>query len=114
MNPRDAKAKMAKEIATLCYGKNLAERAEKEFNKVFKEDGFPLNIPQIKLKEKSLNLLDLLIKVKLVGSKSEAKRLVLQKGVKIDKEIQGEWKGVVKIKKGLIVQVGKRKFAKIT
>ncbi len=113
MNPRDAKAKLAKEIVTLCYNKNLAERAEKEFNKVFKEDGIPSSVPQIELGEKSLNILDLLIKTKLVGSKSEAKRLVLQKGVKIDKEIQGDWKGVVKIKKGLIVRVGKRKFAKI-
>jgi len=37
----------------------------------------------------------------------------LQKGVKIDKKIQQDWKAVIEIKKGLIIQVGKRRFAKI-
>ena len=54
-----------------------------------------------------------MVKTKTVSSKAEAKRLVLQRGVKIDDKVQDDWKEPVEIKKGLIVQVGKRKFAKV-
>ncbi len=112
-NPRDAKVKLAKEIVTIYHSKKEAEKAEKEFNKVFRKKELPSDIAKIKIKNKELNVLDLLIKTKLVSSKSEARRLVEQKGVKIDKKIEDDWKAVVKIKKGMIIQVGKRKFIKL-
>ncbi|GAH95702.1 unnamed protein product, partial [marine sediment metagenome] len=59
------------------------------------------------------NILDLLVKTKLASSKAEAKRLILQKGVKINSKVQKDWKAIIEIKKGLIVQKGKRHFAKI-
>jgi len=91
-----------------------AKEAEKEFERVFKEKKLPTKIPEIKIKEKTLDILDLLIKTKLAPSKSAAKRLILQKGVKINKEIQKDWKKVIKIKKGMVFQVGKRKFARVS
>lgn len=112
-NPRDLKARLAREIVTMYHSKKAALAAEKEFNKIFKEKGLPTKIPEIKIKKKKINILDLLIKTKLVFSKAEAKRLILQKGVKIDKKIQQDWKAVIQIKKGLIVQVGKRRFVKL-
>ncbi len=112
-NPRDLKMKLAKEIVAIYHSKKKAERAEKEFNKIFKKKELPTDIPEIKIKGAKLAILDLLVRVKLASSKSEAKRLILQKGVKIDGEIQNDWKKVVEIKKGLIIQVGKRKFLKI-
>ena len=113
INPRDAKTKLAKEIVAICYNRKTAEKAEKEFNKVFRERELPSKIPEIKIKKQFLNILDLLVKTKLVASKSEAKRLVLQKGIKINGKTQTDWKKRIKIKKGLIVQVGKRKFIKV-
>jgi len=112
-NPKDAKARLAKEIITIYHSKKEAESAEKEFNKIFKEKKLPTEIPEIRIKEKKINILDLLVKTKLAPSKSEAKRLILQKGVKIDGEVQKDWREVIEIKKGLIIQVGKRRFAKI-
>lgn len=112
-NPKDLKARLAKEIVIMYHSKKTAEKAEEEFNKIFKEKGLPTKIPETRVRKKELNVLDLLVKTKLVSSKGEAKRLILQKGVKIDKKIQQDWKTVIKIKKGLIVQVGKRHFAKI-
>lgn len=112
-NPRDAKARLAREIVSICHNKRAAREAEKEFNKVFKEKELPSKIPEIKIKEESLNILELLRKSKLVNSKSEAKRLIVQKGVKINGEIQEDWKKIVKIKKEMVIQVGKRKFVKI-
>lgn len=112
-NPREAKAMLAKEIISLLYNKKAAEKAEKEFKKIFKEKKLPSKIPEIKIKEKSLNILELLLKTKLISSKSEGKRLILQKGIKINKEIQNNWQKKIEIKKGLIIQVGKRKFIKL-
>lgn len=112
-NPREAKVELAKEIIELCHNKNLGEIAEKEFTRVFKEKKLPTRVPGVKLSKKSLSLLDLLVKTNLSSSKSEAKRLVTQGGVKIDGKICQDWQGIVEIKKGMVLQVGKRKFVKI-
>jgi len=113
LNPRDAKARLAKEIVTIYHGKKAAIQAEQEFNKIFKEKKLPTRIPEIKIKEKSLNILDLLVKTKLASSKSEAKRLILQKGVKIDGVLEKDWQKNVQAEKGMVIQVGKRKFVKL-
>jgi tyrosyl-tRNA synthetase len=112
-NPREAKARLAREIVATCYSREKALLAEKEFNRVFKEKELPTKIPEIKIKDKNLNILDLLVKTKLVSSKSEARRLVLQKGIKIDGKIQDDWRKNIETKDGLVIQAGKRKFAKI-
>jgi tyrosyl-tRNA synthetase len=113
VNPRDLKMKLAQEIVGLYYGVKSAEKAAEEFDKVFKEKKPPSKMPAVKIKEESLNILDLLVKTELAGSKTEAKRLILQKGVKIGEEIQNDWGKIIKIKKGLVIRVGKRRFAKI-
>jgi len=113
LNPRDAKARLAHEIVALYYGDKMAQKTAREFDRVFREKELPSKMPNIRIKEKSLNILDLLTKTKLVNSKAEAKRLVLQKGVKIGGEIQDDWKKEIEIQKGLIVQVGKRRFIKL-
>lgn len=113
VNPRDIKAHLALEITKLYHGDRIAFGAAREFEKVFKKKEIPSKIPQITIKEKHLNILDLLVKTKLASSRAEAKRLVLQKGVKISGKVEDNWKKVIKIKKGLILQVGKRKFIKI-
>ncbi len=113
VNPRDMKVLLAKEIISLYYGKKTAEKAEKEFNKIFREKKMPSVIPEIEIKEKRINILDLLFKTGLVSSKSEAKRLILQKGVRLNGVLKDNWKEVVLVKKGIIIKVGKRRFVKI-
>jgi len=113
LNPREAKAKLAREIVTICRNKRAAQKAEEEFNRVFKEEKLPSRIPGIKIREKALNILDLLVKIGLASSKSEAKRLILQKGVKINNQVQDDWQKIIEIKKGIVVQVGKRKFIRL-
>ncbi len=114
VNPRDAKIRLAREIVGIYYDKKKALQAEKEFERIFKEKKLPSKVQKVLIKEKNLATLDLLVKTKLTSSKSEAKRLVMQKGVKIDGRVQEDWQKLIKIKKGMIIQVGKRKFAKIT
>jgi len=113
INPRDAKVKLAKEVVGIYHGKKAAEKAEQEFDRVFKEKKLPSKIKEVNINKKEINILELLLKTKLVLSKSEAKRLVEQNAVKIDGVTRQNWKEVVKIKKGIVVKVGKRRFAKI-
>ena len=113
INPRDAKAKLAYEIVSLYHGQKSAAEAEKEFNKIFKKKELPSKMPTISIAQKNIGILDLLVKTKLASSKSEAQRLILQKGVKINGEIQTDWKKTVNIKKGTVLQAGKRRFMKI-
>jgi len=112
-NPRNAKARLAKEIVKTHYGEKKAISAEQEFNRVFKEKKLPSKMPSFRLKPGVYNVLDLLVKTKIASSKSEAKRLVLQKGVRIDNKIEDNWQKKIKTKKETIIQTGKRKFIKI-
>jgi tyrosyl-tRNA synthetase len=113
VNPAVLKRQLAFEIVKMYHSGKAAKKAEEEFNKIFKEKKLPSKIPQVKIKEKSLDILELLLKTKLVPSKSEAKRLILQRGVKINGKIQKNWQEIIQIKKGQVVQIGKRKFVKV-
>jgi tyrosyl-tRNA synthetase len=113
INPRDLKVELAKKIITIYYNKKAAQKAEEEFNKIFRDKKKPSDIKEMKLEIGNWKLVDLLFKLKLVSSKSESRRLIQQGGVKIDDVIQKDWEEVIEIKKGMIVQVGKRRFVKI-
>jgi tyrosyl-tRNA synthetase len=113
MNPREAKARLAREIITIFYGRKKALAAGKEFDRVFREKGLPSKILEVEITDKKLNVMELLFKTKLVLSKSEAKRLILQKGLRIDGKTEDDWRKEIEIKKGQVIQVGKRRFAKI-
>jgi tyrosyl-tRNA synthetase len=112
-NPRDLKAKLAKEITKMYHGEKAANKAEEEFEKVFKTGGLPEEIKEIKIDEQKMQILDLLVKLELATSKGEAKRLIIQKGVRENGEVISDWQKEVEINKGSIYQVGKRKYAKI-
>lgn len=113
INPRDAKVRLAKEIISMYHSLSDAEKAEAEFNKVFRDKELPSEMPEVKIKEKTLSVLGLLVKIKLASSKSEAKRLVQGKAVEIDGKIISDWKAMIEIKNGMVIRAGKRKFAKI-
>jgi len=112
VNPRDIKANLAKEIVKIYHSEKLAQKAEQEFNRVFKEKKPPSEIKKVKIVKKEIGILDLLVKAKLASSKSEAKRLIEQNAVKIDGSLKNDWKEIIKIKKGMVIKVGKRKFVK--
>ena len=110
---RSAKARLAKEIVKTHHGEKKAISTEQEFNRVFREKKLPSRILEIKIKKKTLDILDLLVQTKLASSKSEAKRLILQRGVKINNKIQKDWQEIIRLKKKMIIQKGKRKFIKL-
>lgn len=114
LNPRDAKLMLAREIVTLYHGKSKADKAEKEFLKVFSKGQLPTNIQTKSLDKKTYSLVDLLTTAKLAKSKSEARRLIEQGGVRVDSTKQTDIDSKVKLSKTpTLIQVGKRKFLKI-
>ncbi len=111
-NPRDAKMKLAREIVNLYHGKDAGIKAEEEFINVFKKGGLPDDMPEFKMSG-DRNIIDLLELCKLVETRSEAKRLIKEGGVKINGERVSDPNVSIRLEKGMIIQVGKRRFAKI-
>ncbi|WP_088035076.1 tyrosine--tRNA ligase [Evansella clarkii] len=114
MHPRDAKMLLGSTIVRMYHGKEAAEKAEQHFVSVFREGAIPEEIPVAEWKgNKEISVVDLLVELQMLNSKSEARRMIENKGVKINGEKIEDTRAEVFITDGLIVQVGKRKFKKI-
>jgi len=115
-NPKEVKKILGKEIVKQFYSEKEAEAAQREFEKIFEKKDLPTEIKEIKIKEKELNILDLLVLTGLSKSKGEAKRVVEQGGVKIIKKgvsrAEKDWKKIITIEE-MVIQSGKRNFIKI-
>lgn len=113
-NPRDAKFRLAREVVTIYYNEDLAGKAAEEFTQIFTKKGLPDKMPLIKISTKKISPVDLLIELKFVNSRSEARRLIDGSGMKVSDQKINDWKKNLNLKGGDIIQAGKRKFAKIT
>jgi tyrosyl-tRNA synthetase len=113
VNPRDIKRKLARTFIAMYHNKDEAINAEKEFDKVFIKKEIPDDIPEIKLSDKELSILDLILKVKFAPSKGEAKRLVTQGGVTIDGRKVSSVSDTISLTDGMVLKVGKRNFVKL-
>jgi tyrosyl-tRNA synthetase len=108
-NPKILKMKLAREIVTMYHSADAAKAAEANFENVFKNKGVPEDIPEYKAK-KGESLIDALLASGSVASKSEARRLIEQGGVKVNDKVVSTIDA--KAEAG-IVKVGKRKFVRI-
>jgi len=115
-NPRDVKFDFAKEIVARFHGAAAAAAAASDFEARFRRDEIPVDIPEVKLtsKDGALALPQVLKQAGLTASTSEALRLIEQGGVKIDGAKVSDKS--LKLAKGAraVLQVGKRKFARVT
>ena len=119
-HPRAAKARLAEEITTEFHGRAAGAAAREAFDRQFRDKQRPgdAEIPLVSLGEEwpaaGLPLAVLLRKVGLASSSSEARRLVEQGGVRMDDEVVREpMLAVCRPERTLILQVGKRRFARI-
>lgn len=112
INPRDIKMKLAHMITEEYHGKDGADKAQEEFINVVSNKGIPEDIESVKI-EADTNILDLLVNLKFVQSKGEAKRLIQGGGVKLDGEKISDMTLVVTPNMDKVLQAGKRKFAKL-
>ncbi|WP_428510335.1 tyrosine--tRNA ligase [Roseateles sp.] len=111
-NPKEAKVLLAKELTARFHSAAAAEAAEADFNNRAK-GGIPDEIPEVSLSGAPLGLANVLKSAGLVASNSEGMRMIEQGGVRIDGAVVSD-KGL-KLEAGtVVVQVGKRKFARVT
>lgn len=108
-NPKYLKMRLAREIVTMYHSASEAKRAEEAFENVFKNKGVPEDIPEYRAKAGE-SLIDALVASKTVVSKSEARRLIEQGGVKHDEVVV---KAIDATAEKGIWKVGKRKFLRI-
>ncbi|MEC0581632.1 tyrosine--tRNA ligase [Bacillus spizizenii] len=114
VHPRDAKMLLAKTIVRMYHGAEAAETAEHSFKTVFQENSLPEEIQAVNWKgEKKIAIIDMLVKLELLSSKSEARRMIQNGGVRINGEKITDIHADAVIKENMIIQVGKRKFLKL-
>ncbi len=115
-NPRDVKVAFAKEIVARFHGADAAEAAVGDFESRFKRDEVPADMPEVSIAAngETLALSQALKQAGLTASTSEALRMIEQGGVKIDGEKVSD--KACKLARGTksVLQVGKRKFARVT
>jgi tyrosyl-tRNA synthetase len=112
-HPKEAKVLLGKTIVSEFYDEKAAQAAAAEFDKVFAQGQLPEDIPEIKMSAEPIMASKLLVTSKLVPSGSEAKRMIKQGAVEIDKNKIDDPNSPVTPADGMIIQVGKRKFARI-
>jgi len=112
-HPKEAKVLLGKNIVSQFYDEPAAETAAAEFDKVFAQGKLPDDIPEVVIADTDISVKQLLLSCNLVETGGEAKRLAAQGGVSIDGNKVTDPNTEITPANGMIIQVGKRKFAKL-
>jgi tyrosyl-tRNA synthetase len=110
LHPMQAKKDLAYEIVSMYHGDEAAAAAADHFGRVFQSGQLPSEMPVHGL-DAPINVVDLLVQAGLTRSKSEARRLVQQGGVRLDGEQIQDIARIVDVEG--VLQVGKRKFVQV-
>lgn len=113
LHPKEAKKILAREIVANYYNKNESLLCEEMFERVFRDREIPDNIPEFRFDKRVIRIVDLLVTAGLVISKSEARRLITQGGIRIDQQRINDIEAEISLDKERIVQAGKRKFIRV-
>jgi tyrosyl-tRNA synthetase len=110
LHPRDAKMNMANEITSIFYGDADGKSAQENFVKTFQQKEIPDEMPEYQL-QSGQNVLEVILGANLAESKSKARTLIDQKGVRLDGEVLE--RGDAPFPHTGVLQVGKRKFVRV-
>jgi tyrosyl-tRNA synthetase len=110
LHPRDVKMKLANEIVSIYHSPEAASYAEANFKRVFQQGEQPEEMPEYAL-QAGKTLLEMLVESGMVGSKSEARRLIAQNGVRLDGETLTQ--PFAPFPRSGVLQVGKRRFVRV-
>jgi len=118
LHPKEAKKKLAWTVVASLHGVEEAEKAQAHFERVFEEEKPPETLPEVKIghlldQEERVPVVELLVASGLVASKSEARRLLSQGGVWLDGVKLPADQDRVRVKNGMILRVGRRRFARL-
>ena len=118
LHPKQAKQRLAREIVTLYHSRDLAEAAERRFEKVFARKETPDEMPRLLIKQADMSdgkmwIVKMLVRAGFAGSNGEARRLIHQGGVRLNQEEVTADDCDVPVKDGDVLQAGRRRFARI-
>ncbi|MGG1613077.1 tyrosine--tRNA ligase [Paenibacillus phoenicis] len=119
VHPRDAKMKLAHTLVRMYHGQEAADAAQEHFVTVFQQRALPEDIeekeiPAAELDNGKIRLIKLLTLLGFAASNGEARRSIQQGAVKLNEEKISDPNAEVELAGGEIIQVGKRKFAKLS
>jgi tyrosyl-tRNA synthetase len=112
-HPKETKVMLGKMIVTQFYDEKAGESAADNFEKVFAQNKLPDDMPEIKINADPVTASKLLLQCGLVDTGGEGKRAVKQGGAKINDEKLTDPNQQITPEDGMVIQVGKRKFAKL-
>jgi tyrosyl-tRNA synthetase len=110
LHPRDAKMRLSREIVSIFYGDADATAAEEAFVRLFQQKDIPDEMPEFSF-QSGQTVLDVLVAASLVASKSEGRRMIEQKGVKLDGDVLEKFDAA--FPHPGVLQVGKRRFVRV-
>lgn len=110
LHPRDVKMSVAREIVSIYHGDEDAIQAEQAFKKIFQQRELPEAMPTISL-QAGQTVLDVLMAAKLIATKADGRRMIEQKGVKLDGLVLEKFDSPFPHKG--VLQVGKRRFVRV-
>lgn len=113
IHPRDAKASLAAEITEIFWGREEAETAETNFDHVFRSGETPEDLSTVYI-EKNASTIEVILQCGFATSRSDARRLIQQGGVKIDGVRVKSERSTLHIEEESTLQVGKRRFARVS
>ncbi len=109
---REAHIAFAKELIRMYDDINVFDDVKERYMKIAKGE-IPQNIEKVKIEENELNICDLLIKIGFANSKSEAKRMILGNGIKINGKVVTDINIKISFENDVVVQFGKNKFKQV-
>ena len=112
-NPMVYKKKLAFHLTKMLNSEEESKKAQEYFETTYQHRQLSTDIPTVKLPVACLTLVDLLTKTELTKSRSEAKRLIGEKAIEIDGKVATNPQQMITINDGMIIRVGKHRFAKI-
>jgi len=113
-NPRDIKMRLAREITAINHDQEKAQTAEAHFVRTVQKKEVPEAIMNYELGIANMKLIDLLVEIKFASSKTDARRLIEQGGVKVGGEAIKDINAAVDIPEaGVLIQKGKLKFLRV-
>ena len=113
VNPRDLKLALAVEITSQFFGRETALNAQEEFISIFRNKELPEEMPEIKLPAESISIVDLLVSHANISSRSEARRLIDQGGVRVNDEVLDDIHSVLAVSEGDVLRIGKKRFYRL-
>lgn len=118
VHPRDAKMRLAREVVAQFHSWEAAQKAEAEFIRIFRERELPSEIPEFIVPPEMVSggrvhLPRLLVAAGLVGSTSEARRLLVQGGVRVNEQKITDPNAAISPESGTVISIGRRRFVRL-